>query len=117
MAAAAVPLLRPEVAPRGHGDGIYCGQQTPVRSSWPGASGVVESVDAARIVLKSDASEKEGLDTGVDIYNLVKYQRSNQDTCFNQKPICCQGAEGQKGGDHRRTSCDGQRGTRLGKET
>ncbi|MBU2252588.1 MAG: DNA-directed RNA polymerase subunit beta, partial [Proteobacteria bacterium] len=50
-------------------------------------SGVVESVDAARIVVKCDAPEREGLDTGVDIYNLIKYQRSNQDTCFNQKPI------------------------------
>lgn len=60
-------------------------------------SGVVESVDAARIVVKCDAPEKEGLDTGVDIYNLIKYQRSNQDTCFNQKPIVAKGQKINKG--------------------
>ena len=45
----------------------------------------------------ADASEKEGLDTGVDIYNLIKYQRSNQDTCFNQKPIVAKGQRVKKG--------------------
>ena len=45
-------------------------------------AGVVESVDASRIVVKS--SEDGG---GVDIYSLVKFQRSNQATCINQKPI------------------------------
>ena len=60
-------------------------------------AGVVESVDAARIVVKCDAPEKEGMDTGVDIYNLIKYQRSNQDTCFNQKPIVAKGQKVSKG--------------------
>ena len=50
-------------------------------------SGVVQSVDASRIVLKSDELTDDPLDTGVDIYNLVKYMRSNQNTCINQKPI------------------------------
>lgn len=45
-------------------------------------AGVVESVDASRIVVRR--SEDGG---GVDIYNLVKFQRSNQATCINQKPI------------------------------
>ncbi len=49
--------------------------------------GVVESVDASRIVVRADHPEEDGIDTGVDIYTLAKYQRSNQDTCFNQKPI------------------------------
>ena len=44
--------------------------------------GVVESVDASRIVVKS-----AGDGGGVDIYSLVKFQRSNQATCINQKPI------------------------------
>ena len=60
-------------------------------------AGIVESVDAARIVIKCDSPEKEGLDTGVDIYNLIKYQRSNQDTCFNQKPIVDKGQKVSKG--------------------
>jgi len=49
--------------------------------------GVVLSSDAARIVVRINEDEiKEG-ESGVDIYNLVKYQRSNQNTCINQKPI------------------------------
>jgi DNA-directed RNA polymerase subunit beta len=49
-------------------------------------SGVVESVDAARIVIKPDP-EAGVADPTPDIINLVKYQRSNQNTCINQKPI------------------------------
>lgn len=45
-------------------------------------AGIVEGVDAARIVVR--VTEEGG---GVDIYNLVKFQRSNQGTCMNQKPI------------------------------
>ena len=53
--------------------------------------GEVLSSDAARIVVRVSASEiKEG-ESGVDIYNLVKYQRSNQNTCINQKPIVKKG--------------------------
>lgn len=48
--------------------------------------GVVEEVDAARIVVRRLA-KGGGLGANVDIYNLVKYQRTNQNTCFNQKPI------------------------------
>jgi DNA-directed RNA polymerase subunit beta len=50
-------------------------------------SGRIESVDATRIVIKSDDLSADPLDTGVDIYNLIKYQRSNQNTCINQRPI------------------------------
>ncbi|MBN2689972.1 MAG: DNA-directed RNA polymerase subunit beta [Gammaproteobacteria bacterium] len=50
--------------------------------------GVVDLVDAARIVVRANSDEvKGGGDAGVDIYNLVKYTRSNQNTCMNQKPI------------------------------
>jgi len=49
--------------------------------------GVIERVDAARIVVRASDSETEAGDAGVDIYNLTKYTRSNQNTCINQKPI------------------------------
>lgn len=49
-------------------------------------SGVVEGVDSTRIVIKADATAGPG-DVGVDIYSLTKYQRSNQNTCVNQRPI------------------------------
>jgi len=49
--------------------------------------GLVEAVDAGRIVIKSDKLTADPLDTGVDIYNLIKYKRSNQNTCINQRPI------------------------------
>jgi DNA-directed RNA polymerase subunit beta len=48
-------------------------------------NGVVESVDASRIVIKTDASGTE-IGADVDIYNLTKFMRSNQNTCINQKP-------------------------------
>ena len=49
--------------------------------------GAIESVDASRIVVRVNSSEVETGDAGVDIYNLTKYTRSNQNTCINQKPI------------------------------
>ncbi len=49
--------------------------------------GVVDSVDASRIVIRVNDEEVEAGDPGVDIYNLAKYARSNQDTCINQKPL------------------------------
>jgi len=48
--------------------------------------GTVESVDSRRIVIKAERPSGPR-DPGVDIYNLIKYQRSNQNTCINQKPI------------------------------
>ncbi|MDA3868623.1 MAG: DNA-directed RNA polymerase subunit beta [Gammaproteobacteria bacterium] len=49
--------------------------------------GVVHSVDAARIVIRVNDDEVAGGNTGVDIYNLTKYTRSNQNTCMNQRPL------------------------------
>ena len=49
--------------------------------------GVVESVDADRIVIQVDDKDLEATGTGVDIYNLLKFTRSNQNTCINQTPI------------------------------
>ncbi|MBC6906583.1 DNA-directed RNA polymerase subunit beta [Saccharophagus sp. K07] len=49
--------------------------------------GVVERVDAARIVIRVADDEVVAGEAGVDIYNLTKYTRSNQNTCINQRPI------------------------------
>ena len=49
--------------------------------------GKVDSVDAGRIVVRVDDSETASDEAGVDIYNLTKYTRSNQNTCINQKPL------------------------------
>jgi DNA-directed RNA polymerase subunit beta len=49
--------------------------------------GVVERVDAGRIVVQVDDKDMEETGTWVDIYNLLKFSRSNQNTCINQKPI------------------------------
>ncbi|SMN14390.1 DNA-directed RNA polymerase beta subunit [uncultured Candidatus Thioglobus sp.] len=50
-------------------------------------SGVVEAVDASRIVIRVDSKQAKAGELGVDIYNLTKYARSNQNTCINQKPL------------------------------
>jgi DNA-directed RNA polymerase subunit beta len=50
--------------------------------------GVIEQIDAGRIVVKVNESEISGEhDAGVDIYTLIKYTRSNQNTCINQTPL------------------------------
>jgi DNA-directed RNA polymerase subunit beta len=60
--------------------------------------GVVDSVDAGRIVVRVKDEDKSGAqDAGVDIYNLIKYSRSNQSTCINQRPIVKVGAEIERG--------------------
>ncbi|PKN65264.1 MAG: DNA-directed RNA polymerase subunit beta, partial [Deltaproteobacteria bacterium HGW-Deltaproteobacteria-10] len=82
----AVPLMCPEVPVVGTGmEAVVARDSGAVLSAK--RAGVVESVDASRIIVKADHPEEDGIDTGVDIYTLAKYQRSNQDTCFNQKPI------------------------------
>ncbi|MBS0394861.1 MAG: DNA-directed RNA polymerase subunit beta, partial [Proteobacteria bacterium] len=49
--------------------------------------GTVDSVDASRIVVRVNDEETSAGEPGVDIYNLTKYQRSNQNTCINQRPL------------------------------
>ncbi|MEN8168603.1 MAG: DNA-directed RNA polymerase subunit beta [Pseudomonadota bacterium] len=49
--------------------------------------GVVDSVDAARVVVRVNDDETEAGESGVDIYNFTKYTRSNQNTCINQRPL------------------------------
>ncbi|RMH51798.1 MAG: DNA-directed RNA polymerase subunit beta [Zetaproteobacteria bacterium] len=91
-----VPLLRSEkplvgtgmesVVARDSGVTIVCRR-----------SGVVEYVDAGRIVVRVDAAEQRDGEPGVDIYRLFKYRRSNQNTCFNQKPLVTVGQEVSRG--------------------
>ena len=49
--------------------------------------GVVDSVDASRVVIRVNDNEAADADSGVDIYTLIKYTRSNQSTCINQRPL------------------------------
>jgi DNA-directed RNA polymerase subunit beta len=81
----AVPLLRTEAPFVGTGM-----EKTVARDSGvtivARRDGVIEGVDSTRIVIKADKPSGPR-DTGVDIYNLIKYQRSNQNTCINQRPI------------------------------
>ena len=53
-------------------------------------SGVVDQVDAQRIVVRA-TDQIESMESNVDIYSLLKYQRSNQNTCINQRPLVAVG--------------------------
>jgi len=82
----AVPLLRADSPLVGTGMERVVARDSGV-SVVARHNGVVESVDASRIVVKIDDDEFDETGTGVDIYNLVKFSRSNQNTCNNQKPV------------------------------
>jgi len=82
----AVPLLRTEAPLVGTGMERVVARDSGV-TLLARRSGVVESVDATRVVIKADKPSDSGRDAGIDIYNLTKYQRSNQNTCINQRPI------------------------------
>jgi DNA-directed RNA polymerase subunit beta len=61
-------------------------------------AGVVESVDATRIVVRVDSKDrKKGKDSGLDVYDLIKFQRSNQNTCITQTPVVRIGQPVKKG--------------------
>ncbi len=53
--------------------------------------GVIEEVDASRIIVRVNESEMTAGEAGIDIYNLIKYTRSNQNTCINQRVIVNEG--------------------------
>ncbi len=59
--------------------------------------GAIESVDAARIVVRVNDDETPIGDAGVDIYNLTKYTRSNQNTCINQRSLVSVGDQVERG--------------------
>jgi DNA-directed RNA polymerase subunit beta len=86
----AVPLLRTEAPLVGTGMEKVVARDSGV-TVVADREGIVESVDATRVVVRADRPSGGPRDPGVDIYNLVKYQRSNQNTCINQKPIVEEG--------------------------
>jgi len=85
----AVPLLRADSPLIGTGVEKVVARDSgvTVASRRPG---VVESVDANRIVIRPTGDDAD-TEAKPDIYNLIKYQRSNQDTCINQRPIVRKG--------------------------
>ncbi len=65
-------------------------------------AGIVETVDATRIVVRADSAKKDRDDdddekVGLDVYSLIKFQRSNQNTCINQKPVVTVGERVKRG--------------------
>ncbi len=86
----AVPLLKTDAPLVGTGLERTVGRDSGV-TVIARRDGVVESVDAERVVVRADRPSKDPSDAGVDIYNLIKYQRSNQNTCINQKPVVVRG--------------------------
>ncbi|MBL8228660.1 MAG: DNA-directed RNA polymerase subunit beta [Bryobacterales bacterium] len=63
-------------------------------------SGVVDSVDSERIIVRVEGNVHEGQmsrEVGADIYQLIKFKRSNQNTCINQKPVVAVGQRVRKG--------------------
>lgn len=62
-----------------------------------GAAGVVEEIDSNRIVVRYDTPGVDGFDTGVGVYRLSKYKKSNQNTCFTQTPLVLPGMRVAKG--------------------
>nr|NDG07492.1 DNA-directed RNA polymerase subunit beta [Oxalobacteraceae bacterium] len=82
----AVPCLRPEKALVGTGveRTVAIDSGTTVQAL---RGGLVDYVDAGRIVIRVNDDEAQAGEVGVDIYNLIKYTRSNQNTNINQRPI------------------------------
>ena len=80
----AVPLIRTEAPLIGTGmEGVVARDSGATIVARRG--GVVDQVDATRIVVRAEEDEADSL--GVDIYNLLKFQRSNQNTCINQRSL------------------------------
>src|SRR3954463_4167953 len=92
----AVPVLRPEKAFVGTGiERVSAVDSGTVVTATRG--GVVDYVDATRIVVRVNDAEAIAGEVGVDIYNLIKYQRSNQNTNIHQRPIVARGDKIAKG--------------------
>ena len=90
MSRQAVPVLRPEKPLVGTGiERVAAVDSGTVVTAKRG--GVVDYVDATRIVIRVNDAEALAGEVGVDIYNLIKYQRSNQNTNIHQRPIVKKG--------------------------
>ncbi|APX94613.1 DNA-directed RNA polymerase subunit beta [Halomonas sp. 1513] len=92
----AVPTLRADKPLVGTGMERFVARDSGV-CAVAGRGGVIDSVDAKRIVVRVNEDEIIGGEAGVDIYNLTKYVRSNQNTCMNQRPIVRPGDEVARG--------------------
>ena len=93
----AVPLIRTEAPLVGTGMEAIVARDSGV-TVVARRDGVIQSVDAGRIVVKADVpTSATDVANEVDIYNLIKFQRSNQNTCINQKPIVKPGERVKKG--------------------
>jgi len=92
----AVPLLRTDAPLIGTGMEAIVARDSGV-TIVAKRDGVVEDVDASRIVIRVDEDGQNENDPGVDIYTLTKYKRSNQNTCINQRPIVSVGDRVKKG--------------------
>ncbi len=82
----AVPVVRTEAPLVGTGIERVVARDSGVTVT-ARRSGIVETVDASRIVVKTDEGVDDEIGADVDIYNLTKFMRSNQNTCINQKPV------------------------------
>jgi DNA-directed RNA polymerase subunit beta len=92
----AVPLLKTEAPVIGTGMEAIVARDSGV-TVVAKRDGVVEDIDASRIVIRADEDGQKEDDPGVDIYSLIKYKRSNQNTCINQRPIVNVGERVRKG--------------------
>ena len=96
MSRQAVPVLRPEKPMVGTGiERVAAVDSGTVVTATRG--GVVDYVDATRVVIRVNDAEAQAGEVGVDIYNLIKYQRSNQNTNIHQRPIVKKGDKLSKG--------------------
>ncbi|MDH3347946.1 MAG: DNA-directed RNA polymerase subunit beta, partial [Desulfobulbaceae bacterium] len=92
----AVPLLKTASPLVGTGIEKYVAQDSGA-CLLAGGDGVVEESDANRVVIRYDEPGTDGFATGVGLYRLSKYKKSNQNTCFNQKPLVVPGTRVTKG--------------------
>jgi DNA-directed RNA polymerase subunit beta len=92
----AVPLLKPASPLVGTGVEKNLAQDSGA-CLLAGGDGVVEEVDANRVMIRYDEPGTDGFDTGIGVYPLSKYKKTNQNTCFNQKPLVLPGMRIKKG--------------------
>jgi DNA-directed RNA polymerase subunit beta len=92
----AVPLLKTGAPLVGTGVEKYVARDSGA-CLLAGGDGVVEESDANRIVIRYDQPGVDGFDTGIAVYRLSKYKKSNQNTCFNQKALVYPGDRVVKG--------------------